>query len=195
MTTGPTRAEAIQAWGNSIAAEVRRGQGVLQQPQSAPPPQGLPYEKGGQKQGPHNFGGTRGLVLRTIAASKGYDDTRFATEKTARDYNAMHGDDVRGGIVKGRKADLAIPVPGQKDADQPRMMNLRVRLTEDGPNYDANGNQVEGKKGEYRREANGEIVEQLVAVEGQRAPKRDATVNMLFPRFRALTVSSSVSMI
>ena len=168
VTTGPTRAAAVQAWGNSIAAEVRRGQCVLQHPQSAPPPQGLPYERDGQKQGPHNFGGTRGLVLRTIAASKGYDDTRFATEKTARDYNAMHGDDVRGGIVKGRKADLAIPVPGQKDADQPRMMNLRVKLTEDGPNYDANGNQVEGTKGEYRREANGEIVERLVAVEGQR---------------------------
>ena len=170
VTTGPTRAQAVERWGQTIAGEVRRGQNVLQHPQASPPPQGLPYERGGQKQGPNNFGGTRGLVLRTMAASKGYDDTRFATERTARDYNEMHGDGekVRGSVVRGRKDDVRIPVPGQKGADEPRMVNVKDRLAEDGPNYDVRGNQVEGKKGEVRREANGAIVEKLVTMDGQR---------------------------
>ena len=170
VTTGPTRAAAVAAWGETIAREVRTGQSVLQQPQASPPPQGLPYERDGQKQGPNNFGGTRGLVLRTMAANKGYDDTRFATERTARDYNEMHGDgeQVRGSVVRGRKDDVRIPVPGQKGADEPRMVNVKERLAEDGPNYDVRGNQVEGKKGEVRRRANGEIVEKLVTMEGQR---------------------------
>ena len=170
VTTGPTRAQSVDAWGKTMAGEVRKGQNVLQHPQASPPPQGLPYERGGQKQGPNNFGGTRGLVLRTMAASKGYDDTRFATERTARDYNEMHGDGekVRGAVVRGRKDDVRIPVPGQKGADDPRMVNVKERLAEDGPNFDVRGNQVEGKKGEVRREANGEIAEKLVTMEGQR---------------------------
>ena len=170
VTTGPTRAKAVEVWGQTIAGEVRRGQSVLQQPQASPPPQGLPYERDGQKQGPNNFGGTRGLVLRTMAANKGYDDTRFATERTARDYNEMHGDGekVRGSVVRGRKDDARIPVPGQKGADDPRMVQVKDRLIEDGPNYDVRGKQVEGKKGEVRREANGAIVEKLVTMEGQR---------------------------
>ena len=168
VTTGPMRADVVERWGAQIASDVRKGRSVLQQPQKTPPPQGLPYERDGRKQGPHNFGGTRGLVLRTVAHNKGYEDTRFATERTARDYNAMHGDEVRGGVVRGRRADVVVPVPGQKGVDQPRMMNVKDRLAEDGPNYDANGNQVEGKKGDYRREANGEIAEKLVTVEGQR---------------------------
>ncbi len=170
VTTGPTRAAAVQAWGKTIANEVRRGQNVLQHPQASPPPQGLPYERDGQKQGPNNFGGTRGLVLRTMAAQKGYEDTRFATERTARDYNEMHGDGekVRGSVVQGRKQDVVIPVPGQKGADEPRMVTVKDRLTEDGPNFDVRGNQVDGQKGDIRRDSNGAIVEKLVTMEGQR---------------------------
>ena len=113
MTTGPTREESVQQWGQTVAGQVRRGQSMLQQPQATPPPQGLPYEKNGEKQPPHNFGGTRGIILRTVAHERGYGDTRFATERTARDYNEMHGDTdkVLGGVVRGRVADSGIAVP------------------------------------------------------------------------------------
>jgi hypothetical protein len=170
VTEGPTREESVQKWGGTIAGQVRRGQSVLQQPTQTRPPQGLPYEKNGQKQGPHNFGGTRGLILRTVAHDRGFEDTRFATERTARDYNEMHGDadKVRGGVVKGRVADHGIAVPGQKGADQARVVNARVRLEEDGPNFDANGKAVDGKKGDFKRAENGEILEQQVVMEGQR---------------------------
>lgn len=130
VTTGPTRAQVVQNWGRTIAAQVRRGQNVLQQPTATRPPQGLPYEKNGQKQPPYNFGGTRGLILRTVASDKGFEDTRFATERTARDYNEMHGDadKVRGGVVRGRVADSRIAVPGQKGVDAPRQVMAPVRL-------------------------------------------------------------------
>ncbi len=177
VTTGPTRAESVQQWGGTIAGQVRRGQSVLQQPQATRPPQGLPYEKNGQKQAPHNFGGTRGLILRTVSHDRGYEDTRFATERTARDYNEMHGDadKVRGGVVKGRTADRGIAVPGQKGADEPRQVMARVKLTEDGPNFDANGKPVEGKKGEWKRAKNGEIEERLVTMDGQRRGQGQVT--------------------
>ena len=177
VTTGPTRAESVQQWGGTIAGQVRRGQSVLQQPQATRPPQGLPYEKNGEKQPPHNFGGTRGLILRTVSHDRGYEDTRFATERTARDYNEMHGDadKVRGGVVKGRTADRGIAVPGQKGADEPRQVTARVKLTEDGPNFDANGKPVDGKKGEWKRAENGEIEERLVTMEGQRRGQGQVT--------------------
>ena len=177
VTTGPTRAETVQQWGATIAGQVRRGQSVLQQPQATRPPQGLPYEKNGQKQPPHNFGGTRGLILRTVAHDRGFEDTRFATERTARDYNEMHGDadKVRGGVVKGRIADRGIAVPGQKGADEPRQVKARVKLTEDGPNFDANGKSVDGSKGDWKRAENGEIEERLVTMEGQRRGQGQVT--------------------
>ena len=170
VTSGPTREESVQQWGQTVAGQVRRGQSVLQQPQATPPPQGLPYEKNGQKQAPHNFGGTRGLILRTVAHDRGFEDTRFATERTARDYNEMHGDTdkVRGGVVRGRVADSGIAVPGQKGADQPRQVMAEVRLTEDGPNFNANGKPVEGKKGDVKFTEKGHVVEELVTMEGQR---------------------------
>ncbi|MYH32141.1 MAG: hypothetical protein F4018_17960 [Acidobacteria bacterium] len=170
VTTGPTRAETVQQWGQTIAGQVRRGQHVLQQPTMTRPPQGLPYEKNGQKQPPHNFGGTRGLILRTVANDRGFEDTRFATERTARDYNEMHGDgdQVRGGVVKGRVADRGIAVPGQKGVDEPRQVMARVKLAEDGPNFDANGQKVDGKAGDWKRNAKGHIQEQLQVMEGQR---------------------------
>ena len=170
VTSGPTREESVQQWGQTVAGQVRRGQSVLQQPQASPPPQGLPYEKNGQKQAPHNFGGTRGLILRTVAHDRGFEDTRFATERTARDYNEMHGDTdkVRGGVVRGRVADSGIAVPGQKGADQPRQVMAAVRLTEDGPNFNANGKPVEGKKGDVKFTDKGHVVEELVTMEGQR---------------------------
>ena len=170
VTSGPTRAESVQQWGSTIAGQVRRGQSVLQQSQATPPPQGLPYEKGGQKQPPHNFGGTRGLILRTVAHDRGYEDTRFATERTARDFNEMHGDaeKVRGGVVRGRVADSGIAVPGQKGADEPRQIMAPVKLTEDGPNFNANGKPVEGKAGDTRFTEKGHVVEELRTVEGQR---------------------------
>ena len=170
VTTGPTREAVVQQWGQAIAGQVRRGQSMLQQPQASPPPQGLPYEKNGEVQRPHNFGGTRGLILRTVAHDRGFEDTRFATERTAREYNEMHGDaeKVRGGVVRGRVADSGIPVPGQKGADQVRVVNARVRLEEDGPNFNANGKPVEGKKGDFKRNENGSFVEQQVVMEGQR---------------------------
>ena len=175
--TGPTREQSVRVWGLCIAGQVRRGQSVLQQPQATRPPQGLPYEKNGQKQAPHNFGGTRGLILRTVSHDRGYEDTRFATERTARDYNEMHGDadKVRGGVVKGRTADQGIPVPGQKGADEPRQVMARVKLTEDGPNFNANGKPVEGKKGEWKRAKNGEIEQRLVTMEGQRRGQGQVT--------------------
>lgn len=172
VTTGPTRAETVQQWGRTIAGQVRRGQNVLQQPTQARPPQGLPYEKNGQKQPPHNFGGTRGLILRTVASDRGFEDMRFATDRTARDYNEMHGDadQVRGGVVRGRVDDRGIVVPGQKGADEPRQVMARVKLTEDGPNFDVNGQPVDGKAGDWKREEKtGQIAEQLVTVEGQRS--------------------------
>ena len=177
VTTGPTRAETVQQWGATIAGQVRRGQSVLQQPQATRPPQGLPYEKNGEKQPPHNFGGTRGLILRTVAHDRGFEDTRFATERTARDYNEMHGDadKVRGGVVKGRIADRGIAVPGQKGADEPRQVNARVKLTEDGPNFNANGKPVDGSKGDWKRNEKGHIEEQLVTVEGQRRGQGQVT--------------------
>ena len=170
VTSGPTREESVQQWGQTVAGQVRRGQSVLQQPQATPPPQGLPYEKNGQKQPPHNFGGTRGIILRTVAHDRGLEDTRFATERTARDYNEMHGDTdkVRGGVVRGRVADSGIAVPGQKGADQPRQVMAAVRLTEDGPNFNANGKPVEGKKGDVKFTEKGHVVEELVTMEGQR---------------------------
>ena len=170
VTSGPTREESVQQWGQTVAGQVRRGQSVLQQPQATPPPQGLPYEKNGQKQPPHNFGGTRGIILRTVAHDRGLEDTRFATERTARDYNEMHGDTdkVRGGVVRGRVADSGIAVPGQKGADQPRQVMAAVRLTEDGPNFNANGKPVEGKKGDVKFTDKGHVVEELVTMEGQR---------------------------
>ena len=171
VTTGPTREESVSTWGREIAKEVRGGKSVLQHPTQARPPQGLPYEKNGQPQPPHNFGGTRGLILRTVAHNRGFEDTRFATERTARDYNEMHGvaDQVTGGIVRGRVSDHGIAVPGQKGADEPRRVNARVKLTEDGPNFDVNGQPVDGKKGDWKREEKtGQIAEQLVTVEGQR---------------------------
>ncbi len=177
VTTGPTRAETVQQWGATIAGQVRRGQSVLQQPQATRPPQGLPYEKNGEKQPPHNFGGTRGLILRTVAHDRGFEDTRFATERTARDYNEMHGDadKVRGGVVKGRIADRGIAVPGQKGADEPRQVNARVKLTEDGPNFNANGKPVDGSKGDWKRNEKGHIEERLVTVEGQRRGQGQVT--------------------
>ena len=170
VTSGPTREESVQQWGRTVAGQVRRGQSVLQHAQASPPPQGLPYEKNGQKQAPHNFGGTRGLILRTVAHDRGLEDTRFATERTARDYNEMHGDTdkVRGGVVRGRVADSGIAVPGQKGVDQPRQVMAAVRLTEDGPNYNANGKPVEGKKGDVKFTDKGHVVEELVTMEGQR---------------------------
>lgn len=170
VTTGPTREESVQQWGGTVAGQVRRGQSVLQQPQASPPPQGLPYEKNGQKQAPHNFGGTRGLILRTVAHDRGYEDTRFATERTARDFNEMHGDadNVRGGVVRGRVADSGVAVPGQKGADQPRQIMAPVKLTEDGPNFNANGKPVDGKAGDTKFTEKGHVVEELVTMEGQR---------------------------
>lgn len=172
VTTGPTRAESVQQWGQTIAGQVRRGQHVLQQPTSQRPPQGLPYEKQGQKQPPHNFGGTRGLILRTVANDRGFEDMRFATQKTAGDYNEMHGvaDQVRGGIVRGRVADAGIAVPGRKDADDPRIVKGKVYLAEDGPNFDVNGKPCEDKAGKPKRMENtGEIVEELRTMKGQRS--------------------------
>ena len=170
VTTGPTREQMVQQWGQTVAGQVRRGQSVLQHAQASPPPQGLPYEKGGQKQAPHNFGGTRGLILRSVAHDRGLEDTRFATERTARDFNEMHGDTdkVRGGVVRGRVADSGIAVPGQKGADQPRQVMAPVRLAEDGPNFNANGKPVDGKKGDIQFTEKGHVVEQLVTMEGQR---------------------------
>ena len=177
VTTGPTREESVSTWGREIAKEVRGGKSVLQHPTQARPPQGLPYEKNGQPQPPHNFGGTRGLILRTVAHNRGFEDTRFATERTARDYNEMHGDGdkVTGGIVRGRVSDHGIAVPGQKGADEPRRVNARVKLTEDGPNFDANGQAVDGKKGDWKRNDKGHIQEQLVTMEGQRKGQGQVT--------------------
>ena len=83
----------------------------------------------------------------------------------------MHGDgdQVRGGVVKGRVVDRGIAVPGQKSADDPRQVMARVKLTEDGPNFDANGQPVEGKEGDWKRNEKGHIEEQLTVVEGQRS--------------------------
>ena len=170
VTSGPTREESVQQWGQTVAGQVRRGQSVLQHAQASPPPQGLPYEKNGQKQAPHNFGGTRGIILRTVAHDRGLEDTRFATERTARDFNEMHGDtdNVRGGVVRGRVADSGIAVPGQKGADQPRQVMAPVKLAEDGPNFNANGKPVDGKKGDIQFTEKGHVVEHLVTMEGQR---------------------------
>ena len=170
VTTGPTREESVQQWGRSIGKEVRGGTSVLQHPTQARPPQGLPYVKNGQVQPPHNFGGTRGLILRTVAHNRGFEDTRFATEQNARNYNEARGDGdmVTGGIVRGRVSDHGIAVPGQKDADQPRQVMARVKLTEDGPNFDANGQKVDGKAGDWKRNDKGHIQEHLVTMEGQR---------------------------
>ncbi len=170
VTTGPTREESVSTWGRTIAKAVRGGRSVLQHPTQARPPQGLPYVRNGQVQPPHNFGGTRGLILRSVAHDRGFEDTRFATEQNARNYNEVRGDGdkVTGGIVRGRVSDHGIAVPGQKDADQPRQVMARVKLTEDGPNFDANGQPVDGKTGNWKRNDKGHIQEQLVTVEGQR---------------------------
>ena len=168
VTTGPTREESVRTWGATIAKEVRGGKSVLQESTSARPPQGLPYEKNGQKQPPHNFGGTRGLILRTVAHNRGFEDMRFGTERTARDLNEMHGDTSQRGVVRGRVDDSGIPVPGQKGADDVRMVQARVKLTEDGPNFNVDGQLVDGKKGDFKRGENGAYVEELVTMEGQR---------------------------
>ena len=125
-------------WGRTIAKQIRGGQSVLQHPNQARPPQGLPYykkEKEARKEAPpHNFGGTRGLILRTVSHTRGFGDTRFATERTARDYNEMYGvtDQVTGAIVKGRDSDYGITVPGRKCVDQPRQVMAQVGLTDAG---------------------------------------------------------------
>ena len=177
VTTGPTRAASVQKWGDKVAGQIRRGESVLQQPQASPPPQGLPCEKNGQKQAPHNFGGTRRLILRTVAHDRGYEDTRFATERTARDYNEMHGDTdkVRGGVVRGGVANFGIAIPGYDDADQLRRVMVEVRLAEDGPNFNANGKLVDGKKRDRKFTEKGHVVEELRVMEGQRRGHGEVT--------------------
>lgn len=109
-----------------------------------------------------------------MANVRGFEDTRFAIERMACYYNEMHGDagEVRGSVVKRHVTDPGtdpgIALPGKKGADELYFEPLGVELAEDGPNFDANGQKVDGKKGDWKRNEKGKVQKQLVVVEGRR---------------------------
>ncbi len=168
-----TREAAVGAWGRTIAGQVLRGESILQNRHALPPPRTLPSagaSESGQarRQAPLRFHGMNSIILRTLSVQRGHQDPTFALERTASRFNSMHGDSGRAVKAGAKRIELPNSAP---NADEVRRTHRDVQLSEDGPNHNEFGEQVQGKKGDRVRNAEGQIERELVDVDGaRRAP-------------------------
>ena len=163
-----TRKESVGVWGRTIAAQVLRGDSVLQNRHNLPHPRTLPtadVSGNGQanRTAPNRFHGMNSVILRTLSAQRGIEDPTFALAPVAQKFNDMHGDKEK--PVKANAKQIELPAAAT-NADDVRRVNREVKLSEDGPNYNSFGEEVQGKTGDKQRNDKGNIVQELVDVEG-----------------------------
>lgn len=172
-SAGVTREAAVGAWGRTIAGQVLRGESILQNRHALPPPRTLPSAAASEtgqakRQAPLRFHGMNSIILRTLSVQRGHKDPTFALERTATTFNSMHGDTARPVKAGAKRIELPNSAP---NADEVKRTYRDVKLSEDGPNHNEFGEQVQGAKGDKVRDPKGQIERELVDVEGgRRAP-------------------------
>ena len=166
----PTRASVVATWGKAIASQIGKGESIFQKSQSLLPPRTVPLadtkrSSGGEPPKPFRFKGMNAIILRTISVQRGHADSTFALESTAKAFNAQHGSQVR--PLRSNAAVVALP-HSSRNADEPLRRKQDATLPEDGPNNDAFGKEVQGKKGDLVRDTKGAVKEEVVEIEGFR---------------------------
>lgn len=157
-----TNDQIHDAYGLAIGKAVLAGEAPFQNPTTMPPPEtpGVPayafvtpdgVERQTRAVPARTYGPAKAQFLRAYARERGIVNPQFVSRRKAVALLRANGED--GHLQPAMAGARYIEVPRNRSA-----RNMAVVLIEDGPNFDADGNPTEGRKGDRRLDANGKPV-------------------------------------